>query len=86
MANFDAQKSECGVRKKVFPRIHIDTHYVQKTGSKLDKFDPCGPIYILQPPIGGRHPAHCLSTQITERASVNLSKGGLPHLAIVFSV
>ena len=31
------------------------------------KFCLCGPIYILQTPIGGSHPVPCLSTQIAER-------------------
>ena len=31
------------------------------------KFGLCGPIYILQTPIGGSHPVPCLSTQIAER-------------------
>ena len=67
MVNFDAQKSEFEPRKKAFPRIHMKTHFLQKTGSKLVKFCLCGPICILHPAIGGRHPVPCLSTQITER-------------------
>ena len=42
-------------------------HFLQKTGSKLVKFCLRGPICILHPAIGGRHPVPCLSTQITER-------------------
>ena len=68
MATFDTQKSEIESRKKkVFPRIHMKVHFLQKTGSKLVKFGLCDPISILQPAIGGRHPVPCLSTQITER-------------------
>ena len=36
-----------GPKKKAFPRIHIDMCFLQKTGSKLVKFGPCGPICIL---------------------------------------
>ena len=53
--------------KKVFPRIHMKIHFLQKTGSKLVNFCLSGPIFILHPAIGGRHPVPCLSTQITER-------------------
>ena len=53
--------------KKVFSRIHIDMYFLQKTEFKMVKFGPCGPIYILQTPIGGSHPVPCLSTQIAER-------------------
>ena len=54
-------------KKKVFFRIHIDMYFLQKTEFKMVKFGPCGPIYILQTPIGGSHPVPCLSTQIAER-------------------
>ena len=67
MATFDTQKSEIESRKKVFPRIHMKVHFLQKTGSKLVKFGLCDPIFILHPAIGGRHPVPCLNTQITER-------------------
>ena len=68
MVNFDAQKSEYeGQKKKDFPRIHIDMAFLQKTGSKLVNFGLHGLLYILQTPIGGRHPVPCLTTQITER-------------------
>ena len=67
MANFDAQKSEYEGQKKDFPRIHIDMAFLQKTGSKLVNFGLHGLLYILQTPIGGRHPVPCLTTQITER-------------------
>ena len=53
--------------KKVFSRIHIDMYFLQKTEFEMVKFGPCGPIYILQTPIGGSHPVPCLSTQIAER-------------------
>ena len=56
-----------GLQKKVIPRIHIGMAFLQKTGSKLVKFGPCGPTYILPGHIGGRHPVPCLSTQIAER-------------------
>ena len=56
-----------GLEKKAFPRIHMKIHFLQKTGSKLVKFCLRGPICILHPAIGGRHPVPCLSTQITER-------------------
>ena len=54
-------------QKKDIPRIHIGMDFLQKTGSKLVKFGPWGPIYILPGHIGGRHPVPCLSTQISER-------------------
>ena len=44
--------------------------FLQKTGSKLVNFCLSGPIYILPPPIGGRHPVPCLGTQISERDMV----------------
>ena len=68
MANFDDLEIEYdGEKKKVFSRIHIDMYFLQKTEFKMVKFGPCGPIYILQTPIGGSHPVPCLSTQIAER-------------------
>ena len=54
-------------KKRDFPRIHIGMDFLQKNGSKLVKFGPWGPIYILPEHIGGRHPVPCLSTQIAER-------------------
>ena len=67
MANFDDLKIEIDGQKKGFSRIHIDMYFLQKTGFKMVKFGLCGPIYILQTPIGGSHPVPCLSTQIAER-------------------
>ena len=67
MANFDDLKIEIDGPKKDFSRIHIDRCFLQKTGFKMVKFGLCGPIYILQTPIGGSHPVPCLSTQIAER-------------------
>ena len=57
-------------KKKDIPRIHIGMDFLQKTGSKLVNFCLSGPIYILPPPIGGRHPVPCLGTQISERDMV----------------
>ena len=45
-----------GLQKKVIPRIHIGMAFLQKNGSKLVKFGPCGPIYILPEHIGGSPP------------------------------
>ena len=55
------------LKKKDFPRIHIGMDFLQKNGSKLVKFGPCGAIYILQQLIWGRHPVPCLGTQISKR-------------------
>ena len=61
------KKVNMRAKKKDFPRIHIDMAFLQKTGSKLVNFGLHGLLYILQTPIGGRHPVPCLTTQITER-------------------
>ena len=59
------------LKKKYFPEsILTPTFCNKKTGSKLVKFGLCGPIYVLQPPIGGSHPVPCLGTQIPERDMV----------------
>ena len=68
MANFDDLEIEYdGEKKKYSSRIPMDLYFLQNTELKMVKFGPCGPIYILQTPIGGSHPVPCLSTQIAER-------------------
>ena len=69
------KKGEKGPPKKDFPRIHIGMDFLQKNGSKLVKFGPWGPIYILPEHIGGRHPVPCLSTQIAERQGTAMYYG-----------
>ena len=54
-------------QKKTFPESILVWTFCKKNGSKLVKFGPWGPIYILPEHIGGRHPVPCLSTQIAER-------------------
>ena len=44
------------MKKKVIPRIHMDTDILQKTGSKLAIFSLYGPIYNLPPPYMGFPP------------------------------
>ena len=66
-------------KKKGFSRIHIDMYFLQKTGFKMVKFGLCGPIYILQTPIGGSHPVPCLSTQIAERQGTAMYYLSLGH-------
>ena len=68
MANFDPQKSENGCQKKKSFTESIWTRtFCKKLGPNIVKFGLSGPIYILQPAIGGHHPVPCLSTQIAER-------------------
>ena len=57
------------VKDKKFPNLHngLDKHFLQKNGPRLVDFSPCGPIYILQARIGGRHPVPYLRTQMTKR-------------------
>ena len=52
MAFFTTQRLKMMAKKKVFSRIHIDMYFLQKTEFKMVKFGLCGPIYILQTPIG----------------------------------
>ena len=52
-----------GPKKETFPESIL----VWKNGTKLVKVCQCGPIYILQYLIRGRHPVPCLSIQITKR-------------------
>ena len=61
------KKGKKGPKIKDISWIHIGMDFLQKTGSKLLKFGPCGAIYILQQLIWGRHPVPCLSTQISKR-------------------
>ena len=58
------------VKDDKFPDLHIglEKHFLhQKNGPILVNFSPCGPIYILQAHIGGRHPVTYLRTQMTKR-------------------
>ena len=61
---FDAQKrGKKAPQKKAFPESILVWTFCKKNGSKLVKFGPCGPIYILPEHIGGRHPVPCLSRE-----------------------
>ena len=55
--------------KKAFPRIDMDTCFLQKTASKLVKFGLGSSISDLHHPIGGHHPVLYFSTQITKKYS-----------------
>ena len=56
-------------QKKAFPRIDMDSCFLQKTASKLVKFGLGSSISDLHPPIGGHHPVLYLYTQMTKKYS-----------------
>ena len=51
-------------KKKVFPQIHLNMDFLQKTASKLVKFGLCSSISDLQTPIWGHHPMLYFPSQI----------------------
>ena len=79
------KKWKFGPKKKVFPQIHLNIDFLQKTASKLVKFGLCSSISDLQTPIWGHHPMLYFPSQIQRNIVLCYANSQLAYIDIVIT-